>query len=84
MSYKYILTDSYLEVIHILLIDINYFLNKDDVVMGTLTVRENLHFSAALRLPKNFRYQDREARVQMIISDLGLNNCSETKVRINH
>ena len=29
---------------------------QDDVVMGTMTVRENLHFSAALRLPSSISF----------------------------
>ena len=48
--------------------------------MGTLTVRENLHFSAALRLSKEFKRQDREVRVNMIINDLGLSACADTRV----
>ncbi|KAF3852526.1 hypothetical protein F7725_005881 [Dissostichus mawsoni] len=36
---------------------------QEDVVMGTLTVRENLRFSAALRLPRSVLQSEKEARV---------------------
>ena len=48
--------------------------------MGTLTVRENLHFSAALRLPSTFTKQQRDMRVKKVIKELGLRNCADTKV----
>ena len=48
--------------------------------MGTLTVRENLMFSASLRLPSNFGKHDRLQRVEMIINDLGLNKVADSKV----
>ena len=50
--------------------------------MGTLTVRENLHFSAALRLPSTFTKQQRDRRVKKVIKELGLRNCADTKVRL--
>lgn len=48
--------------------------------MGTLTVRENLAFSAALRLSSEFTDSDRKARVEQIIKDLELSQCADTKV----
>ena len=56
------------------------FLQQDDVVMGTLTVRENLMFSAALRLPSELGTNEKRARVEMIINDLGLNKVADSKV----
>ncbi|XP_076467726.1 broad substrate specificity ATP-binding cassette transporter ABCG2-like isoform X2 [Babylonia areolata] len=53
---------------------------QDDVVMGTLTVRENFQFSAALRLPEGVSRKEREARVDQIIFELGLGDCADTKV----
>ncbi|XP_022107104.1 ATP-binding cassette sub-family G member 2-like isoform X2 [Acanthaster planci] len=53
---------------------------QDDVVMGTLTIRENLAFSANLRLSKEVSWEERKQRVQDVINELGLNLCSETKV----
>ena len=48
--------------------------------MGTLTVRENLAFSAALRLSSEYSDSDRKARVEQIIQDLGLSRCADTRV----
>lgn len=54
---------------------------QEDVVMGTLTVRENLHFSASLRLPNRLSKQQRKERVEATLSDLGLFHVAESKVR---
>ncbi|XP_009865267.1 PREDICTED: ATP-binding cassette sub-family G member 2 isoform X2 [Apaloderma vittatum] len=53
---------------------------QDDVVMGTLTVRENLKFSAALRLPKSVKDQEKNERVNQIIKELGLSKVADSKV----
>ncbi|XP_019148760.1 broad substrate specificity ATP-binding cassette transporter ABCG2 isoform X2 [Corvus cornix cornix] len=53
---------------------------QDDVVMGTLTVRENLKFSAALRLPKSVKEQEKDERVNQIIKELGLSKVADSKV----
>ena len=50
--------------------------------MGTLTVRENLHFSAALRLPGKLSKREREERVDATLSDLGLFRVAESKVSL--
>lgn len=51
--------------------------------MGTLSVRENLLFSASLRLsPKLYSSADKNSRVDAIIKDLGLTDCAKTKVPI--
>lgn len=56
---------------------------QDDIVMGMLTVRENIQFSAALRLPKDVSQRQRNERVEDIIEELGLSKCADTKVRYN-
>ena len=48
--------------------------------MGTLTVRENLSFSAALRLPSHYSSAERRRRVNNVIEELGLRDCADTKV----
>ncbi|CAL8400675.1 unnamed protein product [Boreogadus saida] len=53
---------------------------QDDVVMGTLTVRENLRFSAALRLPSSVSQAEKEARVSQLIKELGLTKVADSKV----
>ncbi|OBS66129.1 hypothetical protein A6R68_05332 [Neotoma lepida] len=53
---------------------------QDDVVMGTLTVRENLQFSAALRLPTTMKNHEKNERINMVIKELGLNKVADSKV----
>uniref|UniRef100_A0A3B3U1A1 ATP-binding cassette, sub-family G (WHITE), member 2c n=1 Tax=Poecilia latipinna TaxID=48699 RepID=A0A3B3U1A1_9TELE len=54
---------------------------QDDIVMGTLSVRENLLFSANLRLnPKYYSSADKQERVNSILQDLGLVDCADTKI----
>ena len=48
--------------------------------MGTLSVRENLQFSAALRLPGHMTASDRKQRVERVIEILHLFSCADTKV----
>uniref|UniRef100_A0A669CBR9 ATP-binding cassette, sub-family G (WHITE), member 2b n=1 Tax=Oreochromis niloticus TaxID=8128 RepID=A0A669CBR9_ORENI len=54
---------------------------QDDILMGTLSVRENLLFSANLRLnPKDHSTADKHQQVNTIIDDLGLTDCANTKI----
>ncbi|XP_034087315.1 broad substrate specificity ATP-binding cassette transporter ABCG2b isoform X1 [Gymnodraco acuticeps] len=54
---------------------------QDDILMGTLSVRENLLFSANLRLnPRHHTSADKNSRVDAIIQDLGLTDCAGTKI----
>ncbi|KAM8928326.1 LOW QUALITY PROTEIN: broad substrate specificity ATP-binding cassette transporter ABCG2-like [Lycaon pictus] len=48
-------------------------------VMGTLTVRENLQFSAALRLPTTMTSRKNE-RINKVIQQLGLDKVADSKV----
>ena len=50
------------------------------MVLGTLTVRENLRFSAALRLPSSVPQSEKEARVNRLIKELGLAKVADSKV----
>ncbi|XP_026528425.1 ATP-binding cassette sub-family G member 2-like isoform X2 [Notechis scutatus] len=59
---------------------ISGYVVQDDVVMGTLTVRENLQFSAALRLPKTVKAHEKEERINQIIKELGLTKVADSKV----
>lgn len=56
------------------------FCFKDDVVMGTLTVRENLQFSAALRLPTTMTSHEKNERINKVIQQLGLDKVADSKV----
>ncbi|KAM9836615.1 broad substrate specificity ATP-binding cassette transporter ABCG2-like [Aulostomus maculatus] len=53
---------------------------QDDVVMGTLTVRENFTFSAALRLPSSVTQEEKEQKVNRLIQELGLGRVADSKV----
>ncbi|CAK6971802.1 broad substrate specificity ATP-binding cassette transporter ABCG2b [Scomber scombrus] len=54
---------------------------QDDILMGTLSVRENLLFSANLRLnPKHHSSSDKRSRVDVILQELGLTDCADTKI----
>jgi len=53
---------------------------QDDVVMGTLTVRENLMFSANMRLSSHYSEEEKRERVQEAIDELDLVNCADTRV----
>lgn len=48
------------------------FVMQDDVLLPQLTVEETLVFAAFLRLPGYMSRQQKCARVEMIIKDLGL------------
>ncbi|KAF7254969.1 hypothetical protein EG68_08282 [Paragonimus skrjabini miyazakii] len=45
---------------------------QDNVAINMLTVRENIAFSAALRLPRELRAHERWAKVSSVIEELGL------------
>lgn len=47
-------------------------MTQDDVLLPQLTVEETLVFAAFLRLPGNMNRQQKYARVQMILKELGL------------
>ena len=53
---------------------------QEDIITGTLTVRENLMFSANVRLPKTVSVSDRAERVTKVINDLGLESCADTRI----
>lgn len=48
------------------------YVKQDDLLIGTLTVRETLLFTARLRLPFQLDDQTRVERVESVISELGL------------
>eukprot|EP00121_Abeoforma_whisleri_P015005 Awhi_evm1s13833 len=57
------------------------YVEQTDVVVTTLTVYENLYYSAELRLPKNeFTKEMKEERIETVIKDLGLTRCRDTLV----
>ncbi|KAG5446220.1 ATP-binding cassette sub- G member 2 [Clonorchis sinensis] len=59
---------------------ISGYVVQDDIVMGTLTVRENLHFSAALRMTVRCSKAERRRKVDEIIEELGLTSVADSKI----
>ncbi|XP_057439790.1 ABC transporter G family member 26 [Lotus japonicus] len=56
------------------------FVTQEDVLFPQLTVEETLIFSAFLRLPANMSKQQKYARVEIAIKELGLERCRHTKI----
>jgi ABC-type multidrug transport system ATPase subunit len=59
--------------------DLSYVV-QDDIISGTLTVRENLMFSANVRLSSNISWNERKERVERVIQELGLLSCADTRI----
>jgi ATP-binding cassette subfamily G (WHITE) protein 2 len=53
---------------------------QDDILSETLTVRENLMFSANLRLSRNVSFKVKMDIVNRVISQLGLEKCADSKI----
>lgn len=53
---------------------------QDDIISGTLTVRENIMFSANIRLPSNISLNERNDRVEKVIRELGLELRADSRV----
>ena len=50
------------------------------MLSGTLTVKENIHLSAALRLPNDMDRREREEKVDEVVEELGLSHVASTMV----
>lgn len=56
------------------------YVMQDDALQGVLTVRENLMYSALLRLPESMSRSEKSARVEEVIDELGLRKVANTKI----
>ncbi|XP_021905991.1 ABC transporter G family member 26 [Carica papaya] len=56
------------------------FVTQDDVLFPQLTVEETLVFAAFLRLPGSMSRQQKYARIEMIVKELGLERCRHTRI----
>jgi ABC-type multidrug transport system ATPase subunit len=56
------------------------YVMQQDILLPTLTVRETLQYSAALRLPPETPPEDRQRVVEEVILELGLKECADTRV----
>ncbi|KAL1789356.1 ATP-binding cassette sub-family G member 3-like [Sigmodon hispidus] len=57
------------------------YVPQDDILMHTVTVRDNIEFSAALRLPMTISRDERRRRVDEVLELLHLNEESNVKPR---
>jgi ABC-type multidrug transport system ATPase subunit len=51
---------------------------QDDVLLATLTVREAVHYSAELQLPRAMARAEKRERAESCIKDMGLVSSAET------
>lgn len=56
------------------------YVKQKDILLPSATVRESIEFSAKLRLPAKIKAEERDERVDSIISKLGLTKCADTKL----
>uniref|UniRef100_A0A914ZJU5 ABC transporter domain-containing protein n=2 Tax=Parascaris univalens TaxID=6257 RepID=A0A914ZJU5_PARUN len=61
---------------------VSAYVQQADLFIGTLTVKEQLQFSAELRMDRSLSKQSRQQRVQQVIKDLGLGRCENTLIGI--
>jgi ABC-type multidrug transport system ATPase subunit len=59
---------------------ISGFVHQDDVILGTMTVREAVLMAAKLKLPRNITEKDRNLRVDNILTDLGIKNIENNRI----
>lgn len=57
-----------------------YVCQDDDSLLPYLTVRENLHFAAGLRLPKHLTKQEKLRRAESVMLKMGLRDCADNLV----
>lgn len=58
----------------------SYVCQDDDALLPYLTVRENLHFAAALRLPAHFSKDEKQQRAESVLLKMGLRDCADNTV----
>jgi ABC-type multidrug transport system ATPase subunit len=58
----------------------SYVTQDDDGLLPFLTVRETLHFAAALRLPSHMSSADKERRAEEVILKMGLKDCADISI----
>ncbi|KAK9115466.1 hypothetical protein Sjap_014413 [Stephania japonica] len=56
------------------------YVTQDDNLIGTLTVRETISYSARLRLPDNMPWSEKRALVESTIIEMGLQDCADTVI----
>lgn len=61
-------------------LDVQAYVTQDDILIGTLTVRETIQYSAQLQLPRSMSRAEKLAVAEQTIAEMGLRMCSDTKV----
>ncbi|CAD5171603.1 ABC transporter G family member 11-like [Musa acuminata AAA Group] len=56
------------------------YVTQDDNLIGTLTVRETIWYSARLRLPDKMPREEKRALVESTIMEMGLQDCADTVI----
>ncbi|XP_062081904.1 ABC transporter G family member 11 [Humulus lupulus] len=56
------------------------YVTQDDNLIGTLTVRETISYSAQLRLPDKMAWSEKRALVESTIVEMGLQDCADTVI----
>ncbi|KAI1317208.1 hypothetical protein EDD11_008900 [Mortierella claussenii] len=56
------------------------YLQQNDFLMPFLTVRETLNYAAHLRLPRTMSRQKKHELVELVLLELGLKECADTRV----
>ncbi|KAK6054969.1 ABC transporter, ATP-binding protein [Cooperia oncophora] len=58
------------------------YVQQIDLFCGTLTVKEQLTYSALLRMGSQFTYEQKMKKVQEVIKDMNLTDCQDTLIGI--
>ena len=58
----------------------SYVCQDDDALLPYLTVRENLHFAAGLRLPAHLSKDEKQQRAESVLLKMGLRDCADNMV----
>lgn len=56
------------------------FVDQDDSLMGTLTVRETLTYAALMRLPRKMPLKAKQKRVEDVIQELGIAKIADSQI----
>ncbi|KAF9958524.1 hypothetical protein BGZ65_001367 [Modicella reniformis] len=56
------------------------YLQQNDFLMPFLSVRETLHYAAHLRLPRTMSSEKKRELVELVLLELGLKDCADTRV----
>ncbi|KAB1199046.1 ABC transporter G family member 11 [Morella rubra] len=56
------------------------YVTQDENLIGTLTVRETISYSARLRLPDKMLWSEKRALIESTIIEMGLQDCADTVI----